>query len=69
MRTRRYLGKHFEVWNRGQAWFWMVGDPHRERAAIGASASESDAIREACLQIEEMLPPRAGDTIPSGTIT
>lgn len=54
--ARSYLGARFEVWNGQQSWFWMVADPTRDGGAIGAAASESDAICDALLSIEERQP-------------
>jgi hypothetical protein len=55
MRIRRdHLGTGFEVWTGGQSWFWCLLNPHRNRGAIGAAATEADAIREAFVAIEEM---------------
>lgn len=54
MRNRTHMGINFEVWNGGQAWFWLVAHPHSGRSAIGAVADESGAVREACSSIEEM---------------
>jgi len=52
--TRHYLGIDFEVWEAQQRWLWCVIDPHRDGGAIGAAASETEAVRDACLSIEEM---------------
>ena len=51
---RHYLGTSFEVWDGQQTWFWFVIDPHRDGGAIGAAASETGAVRDACMAIEEM---------------
>jgi hypothetical protein len=63
---RTYSGIIFEIWEGQQTWFWFVLDPHREGGAIGAAASENDAVRDACFSIDEMLyarrePPMAVD--------
>jgi len=50
-----YLGVRYEVWNRPDAWFWLVVDSRRDAGAIGAATREIDAIREACSSIEEMM--------------
>jgi hypothetical protein len=52
---RHYQGIDFEIWDGQQTWFWFVLDPHREGGAIGAAASETDAVRDACLSIDEMM--------------
>ncbi|HLI79761.1 MAG TPA: hypothetical protein VKV03_07245 [Candidatus Binataceae bacterium] len=56
---RHYLGIDFEVWEAQQRWLWCVIDPHRDGGAIGAAASENDAVRDACLCIDEMMSARA----------
>ena len=56
---RHYLGIDFEVWEAQQRWLWCVIDPHRDGGAIGAAASEIDAVRDACLSIDEMMSARA----------
>ena len=53
--TRHYLGIDFEVWEAQQRWLWCVIDPHRNGGAVGAAASEIDAVRDACLSIDEMM--------------
>jgi hypothetical protein len=55
MRVRKdHLGAGFEVWTGGQSWFWCLLNPRRDGGAIGAAATEADAIREAFVAIEEM---------------
>jgi hypothetical protein len=55
MRVRKdHLGAGFEVWTGGQSWFWCLLSPRRDGGAIGAAATEADAIREAFVAIEEM---------------
>ena len=54
MTTINYLGESFQLWNRQQVWFWLVGGPGREEAAIGVAASQPDAVRDACSSIDEM---------------
>ncbi|MGA8058210.1 MAG: hypothetical protein WB999_08200 [Candidatus Binataceae bacterium] len=55
MRSRRdHLGTGFEVWTGGQSWFWCLLNPRRDGGAIGAAATEADAVREAFVAIEEM---------------
>jgi hypothetical protein len=54
MRIRSHLGSCFEVWNGEQTWFWFVANAHRNGGAIGAAATEAEAIREACSSIEEI---------------
>jgi hypothetical protein len=52
MRSHSHLGTHFEVWTAQQTWFWSLVNPHRNGGAIGAAASEAEAVREATLLIE-----------------
>jgi hypothetical protein len=59
MRTHTHWGICFQVWNGPQTWFWFVVNPHRDGGAIGAAASEADAMREARLSIEEISAARA----------
>jgi hypothetical protein len=54
MRRGNYLGMSFDVWSRQEGWFWLVRDSRHEAGAIGATAREADAVREACLSIEQM---------------
>jgi hypothetical protein len=51
-----------EVWTRQGTWFWYVADPHGNGGTIGAVATETEAIREARLSIEEMSA-RAGHVL------
>jgi hypothetical protein len=65
MRSRKhYMGTCFDVWNVGDdqpAWFWLVLDSHRDRGTIGSAATEADAIREACVSIDEISSQRHTD--------
>jgi hypothetical protein len=56
---RTHLGIRFEIWTGQQSWFWRFSDPSRAGGSIGAAATETDAVREACLAIEEMHADRA----------
>jgi hypothetical protein len=56
---RTHLGIRFEIWTGQQSWFWRFSDPSRAGGSIGAAATETDAVREACLAIEEMHAERA----------
>ena len=56
---RIHLGTRFEIWTGQQSWFWRFSDPSRGGGSIGAAATETDAVREACLAIEEMHADRA----------
>lgn len=51
---RIQLGIGFEVWDAQQTWFWYVIDPDRNGGTIGAAVTEAEAVRAACLSIEEM---------------
>jgi hypothetical protein len=56
MRSRRdYLGTGFLVWTGELTWFWRVFNSRHSGGAVGAAASEADAVREACMAIEEMF--------------
>ena len=59
-----HLGAGFEVWTGGQSWFWCLLSPRRG-GAIGAAASEADAIREARAAIEEILARQGEDVSAS----
>jgi hypothetical protein len=54
MTRRTHLGIGFEIWNGHEAWFWRVLNSRCNAGAVGAAGKESDAMREACLSIEEM---------------
>jgi hypothetical protein len=56
---RTHLGTRFEIWTGQQSWFWRFSDPGRAAGSVGAAATETDAVREACLAIEEMHAGRA----------
>ncbi len=53
MHRCNYLGATFEVWRNRDSWFWRVFDAGRNGGTIGAAGTEADAVREACLSIEE----------------
>jgi hypothetical protein len=52
--NRDHLGIRFEVWSGEWTWFWRAFNTRRNRGAVGAAATEADAVREACVAIEEM---------------
>jgi len=58
---RTYLGTRFEIWTGQQSWFWRFCDPNRQSGSIGAAATETDAVREACRAIEEYAGDSFGD--------
>ena len=51
---KRHLGVDFAIWARDGAWVWFLINPSGESGMIGASANEAQAMREACLSIEEV---------------
>jgi hypothetical protein len=53
MHTCDYLGTTFEVRNSNGSWFWRVCDSGRNGGTIGVAGNEADAVRDACLSIEE----------------
>jgi hypothetical protein len=62
MRKRRdYLGSGFEVWSSQWTWFWRLLHADRGGGVIGAAATEAEAIREACVSIEEIAARRGTD--------
>jgi hypothetical protein len=70
VRISMWIGNHldssFEIWKGGHTWFWFVADACCSGAAIGAAANQAEAIREACLSIEEMAARRSGSPDASG---
>lgn len=60
--SRDHLGARFEVWTGESTWFWHVFNPHNNGGAVGVAATEADAIREACMAIEERCTSRCGTT-------
>src|SRR5215469_1360835 len=61
-----HLGTRFEIWTGQQSWFWRFSNGSRSGGSIGAAATETDAVRDACLAIEEMIGGRTGTTRPMG---
>jgi hypothetical protein len=53
MDNRIHIEDKFEVWKKREVWFWRVLSVEPNGAAIGAAASEAEAVREARLYIEE----------------
>jgi hypothetical protein len=49
-----YLGIPFDVWSGQQGWFWLVRDSRHDAGVVGAAANQIEAVREACLSIEQM---------------
>lgn len=47
------MGTGFEMWTDEKTWFWCLSDPHRNRGATGAAATEAEAEREARWSIED----------------
>jgi hypothetical protein len=52
--SRDHLGIRFEVWTSEWSWFWRAFNSHNSGGAVGAAATQADAVREACVAIEEM---------------
>jgi hypothetical protein len=52
---KRHLGVDFAVWGKAGSWFWCLVNPDGGGGIIGASANEAQALRDACLSIEEKL--------------
>jgi hypothetical protein len=65
MPTRSYKGSIFEVWSSGESWFWTASDPWRKRCAIGAAATEAEAVAEACCTIDELVRPASAPLFTS----
>jgi hypothetical protein len=63
MQIDSHLGGRFEIWNGRHTWFWFVSDAASGCAAIGAAATEAEALGEAGRSIEQMAArdPRAAD--------
>jgi hypothetical protein len=53
MNSQMYNGTRFEVWSSERTWFWLVANDYCG-GAIGAAASEPEAVREARRSIEEL---------------
>jgi hypothetical protein len=58
MRSLNYLGSTFQIWTRNQTWFWSLSG-----SSIGAAATESEAIREACISIDEIVARREAEEV------
>jgi hypothetical protein len=54
MRSHSHLGIGFELWSDQRVWFWSVVNPCCNGGAIGAAITEAEAVREACVAIEEL---------------
>jgi hypothetical protein len=63
---KRHLGVEFAIWKRGSAWFWFLTRPYGKSGSIGATTSQTRAMREACWSIEAILqtPEREPVTTP-----
>lgn len=53
MQTCEYLGATIEMWMNREAWFWRILRSNRDGGTIGAAATAAEAVRDACLSIEE----------------
>lgn len=60
MSSHNYRGMSFDAWTNQQTWFWSVVNPNRNGGTIGAAATEVDAVREACMSIDETSAERRG---------
>ena len=60
MSSHNYRGMSFDAWTNQQTWFWSVVNPSRNGGTIGAAATEVDAVREACMSIDESSAERRG---------
>lgn len=52
---KRHLGVDFTIWWSKGTWFWLLFDASSEGGTIGASANETQAMRDAFLSIEEKV--------------
>jgi|SRR5271167_3671144 len=59
--NRDHLGSRIDVWSGQENWFWLVVNPRRDGGIIGSAATEADAVREACVAIEERFALGGGD--------
>ena len=50
---KRHLGVEFVIWRSEGSWFWLLINEGGEGGTIGVSANETQAMRDACLSIEE----------------
>jgi hypothetical protein len=55
MRPQTAPGSGFAIWGTNGVWFWFLINPAGEGGMIGVSANEAQAMRDACLSIEEKL--------------
>jgi hypothetical protein len=63
---RIYRGISFTLWNRRHSWFWSVFYRSGDFGVIGTAATESEAISEACLSIDELLLQRGSLSMSPG---
>ena len=45
----------FKVWRRQRTWFWFVASQYGNGGAIGAAATEAEAIRAARASVEAVF--------------
>jgi hypothetical protein len=50
-----HLGVDFAVWRNEGAWLWLLINPGGDVGTIGVGTTEAQAMRDACLSIEEKL--------------
>jgi len=67
---KRHLGIEFVIWKRGSAWFWFLSRPREKSGSIGATTTQTRAMREACWSIEAILQtPERDPVTTTGFIT
>jgi len=66
-KRKRHLGVEFMIWNRGNAWFWFLTGACGNRGSIGATTSQTRAMREARWSIEAKLETPERDFITTVT--
>jgi hypothetical protein len=54
IRSRSHLEIGFKVWEDQQCWFWLVVSLHSDGGTVGAAATETDGIHDACSLIENL---------------
>ncbi|HJU09465.1 MAG TPA: hypothetical protein VJ728_01245 [Candidatus Binataceae bacterium] len=52
---KQYLGVEYVIWNRENAWFWLLLNPHGAGGTAGAAPNSAGAMEDACSSIEAML--------------
>jgi hypothetical protein len=65
---KRHLGVNFEIWRSERTWFWLVISSRGEGGIIGASANEAQAMRDACISIQEKVGRSLNHTLETANI-